>query len=437
MTANPAGLVIAAARSGSGKSTLTMGLLRALTKRAMKVQPFKCGPDYIDPAFHQAASGRTSINLDAWGMRPGLIERIVSDAGADADLCLVEGVMGLFDGARAPGHFGRGSTADLAALLGWPVLLVLDVAAQAETAAAIALGLHRYREDVRIAGVILNNVGGPSHVESVSQAVEAVGIPVLGAVPRTPRAALGERHLGLVQAAETADLDDRIEAIAEVVARGVDLDRLASLARPMRLAQPAQLPVSRLPPPGQRTAVAQDAAFSFTYPHILDGWRNAGAEIVSFSPLADEAPRVDSDAIWLPGGYPELHAAQLAQAANFKAGMHAAVERGARVHGECGGYMVLGTGLEDAEGRRHAMLGLLGLDTTFAARRLHLGYRRARVLAQPHLQLLGHEFHYCSVTANPDAPYAEIFDATGTPTDDQGARRGNITGTFFHVIDMA
>lgn len=437
MKPRPAGLVIAAARSGSGKSTLTMGLLRALTKRGLQVQPFKCGPDYIDPAFHTAAAGRTSLNLDAWAMRTGLIETLVAHAGADADVCLVEGVMGLFDGAKAPGQHGRGSTADIAMLLGWPVVVILDVAAQAETAAAVALGLHRYREGVEVAGVILNSVGGPSHVATVTAAVEAVGIPVLGAVPRLPAATLGERHLGLVQAMETSDLDARIDAVATAVASGVDLDRLLALARPTQLAPEDARPLHRLSPPGQRIALAQDAAFSFIYPHVVDGWRRAGAQIFPFSPLADEAPRSDCDAVWLPGGYPELHAAQLANAATFRAAMHERASNGAAVHGECGGYMVLGAGLEDANGQRHAMLGLLGLETSYAARRLHLGYRRARVLAEPGLHLHGHEFHYCRTLANPDAPYADITDAAGAPAGDQGARRGDVTGTFFHVIDRA
>lgn len=438
----PPGLVIAAARSGSGKSTLTMGLLRALTQRGVKVQPFKCGPDYIDPAFHTAACGRTSYNLDAWAMRTGLIETLIGAAGADADICLVEGVMGLFDGAKGTGQHGSGSTADLAVLIGWPVVLILDVAAQSETAAAVALGLSRYRTGLQIAGVVLNCVGGPSHANSVTAAIEALGIPVLGAVPRTPDAALKHRHLGLVQAEEIGELDTRIAAMAAVVARCIDLDRLVQLARPTHVDPQPVTALNCLPPPGQRIALARDVAFSFTYPHLVDGWRLVGAEIATFSPLADEAPPADCDAVWLPGGYPELHAGKLANAGNFRARMMDCAQRGVPMHGECGGYMVLGTGLEDANGQRHSMLGLLGLESSFKTRRLHLGYRRARLLSadgmrETNAELLGHEFHYCSVLANPDMPFAAITDATGAPASDGGARRGAVTGTFFHLIDRA
>ncbi len=436
MTSAPSGLVIAAAASGSGKSTLTAGILRALSAKGVKVQPFKCGPDYIDPGFHAAASGKRSFNLDAWAMRPDLINELVRQTDSNADICIVEGVMGLFDGARAPGNTGRGSTADLATLLGWPIILVLDVSAQAETAAAIALGLHTYRAGTRLAGVILNCVGSPGHAAMVSQPIEALGIPVLGAVHRSPDVGFGERHLGLVQAAEMPDIDARIDGIARTVKAGIDLNRLIALARPVQMAQPTAA-LRRLPPPGQRIALAQDAAFSFIYPHVVDGWRKAGAEITTFSPLADEGPDANSDAVWLPGGYPELHAGVIAHASNFHRRMRDCASRGVAIHGECGGYMVLGAGIE-AGGQRHAMLGLLGLESSFDTRRLHLGYRRVRPLsANPGADLLGHEFHYCTVISNPDQPFATVTDATGAPTGDLGARRGQVTGTFFHVIDVA
>ena len=431
MIGAPAGLIVAAPRSGSGKSTLTVGILSALSRRGHTVQPFKCGPDYIDPSFHTAACGRVSFNLDAWAMRPELIDSLVQDATVGCDIAIVEGVMGLFDGAKVPGRTGRGSTADLALRLGWPVLLILDVAAQAETAAAVTLGLHTYREGISIAGVILNNVGSAGHAAMVTEAICALGIPVLGAVPRLAEAQWGERHLGLIQAQETADLAARIDAITRAVASGVDLDALIHLAQQARL-DPSMPSPQCISPPGQRIALAQDVAFSFIYPHVVAGWRKAGAEIVPFSPLRDEAPDSDCDAVWLPGGYPELHAGALAAARGFHQGMGACVDRGVAVHGECGGYMVLGAGLEDAEGRRHAMVGLLGLETSFKSRLLHLGNRQARLTSET---LLGHEFHYSSVLANPDAPYAEITDATGQRTDDQGSRRGNVTGTFFHFID--
>ena len=440
-TDTPRGLIIAAPRTAAGKTTVTLGLLRALSRRGVAVQPFKCGPDYIDPAFHTAAAGRASVNLDTWAMRPQLIGQLVQAHAAGADLCIVEGVMGLFDGVAEAGQGGNGSTADLAALTGWPVILVLDVAAQAETAAAVALGCKIYRRDIALAGVILNRVAGPRHESLVAQAIARLDIPVLGAIHRRPDIALPERHLGLVQAEETVSLDSRLDKIAAAVAEAVDIDRAVAVAQPLNLALGNADPALPLEPPGQRIGLAQDRAFSFMYPHIIDGWRQAGAEIVPFSPLADEAPHVACDAIWLPGGYPELHADALAGAKVFQTGVRAAAARGAAIHGECGGYMVLGTGFEDADGVRHAMLGLLGVETTFAKRQLHLGYRRARfapgVLGGASREVFGHEFHYATLLANPDPPLADITDAAGAPVAGSGSRRGSVSGAFFHMIDRA
>ncbi|HEX9881442.1 MAG TPA: cobyrinate a,c-diamide synthase [Hyphomicrobium sp.] len=445
--ATPRGVIIAAPRSGAGKTTITLGLLRALHRQGIAVQPFKCGPDYIDPAFHAVAAGLPSINLDTWAMRPQLIKSLVATHAADAELCIVEGVMGLFDGAGQMGQCGKGSTADLAALTGWPVILVLDIAAQAETAAAVALGCMTYRRDITIAGVILNSVAGARHESIVAAAIGTLGVPVLGSLRRGADLTLPERHLGLVQADETSDLDNRLDGIAVAIAAAVQIDRVMAVAGPLRVPSgdlPSDGEAAPEPPvpPGQRIALAQDRAFSFVYPHILAGWLQAGAEIVAFSPLADEAPSVDCDAIWLPGGYPELHADVLANAERFKAGLRAAAARGIPIHGECGGYMVLGAVLEAADGKRHEMLGLLGLETSFAKRHLHLGYRRARYLDGPDGagsnlggEAYGHEFHYATIVANPDRPLADIRDATGSPVADGGARRGSVTGTFFHLID--
>jgi cobyrinic acid a,c-diamide synthase len=419
--------------------------LRALKRWCVTVQPFKCGPDYIDPAFHAAAAGRQCINLDTWAMRGELIENLIGGLAADADLCLAEGVMGLFDGAPERGQSGTGSTADLAALTGWPVVLVLDVCAQAETAAAVALGCRTYRNDVAIAGIILNLVASVRHETPVARSVERLGLPVFGALRRTVDIALPERYLGLVQAKETAVLDARLDRIAETVGAAVCLDRLVGAAGPLTMASDGSDSPSAahpLPPPGQRIALAQDQAFSFIYPHLLAGWRQLGAEILPFSPLANEVPDTACDAIWLPGGYPELHGATLANATRFRAGVRSAAARGIPIHGECGGYMVLGAGIQTDDGKQHEMLGLLGLETTFAKRHLHLGYRRARIIspsrsATHRQELFGHEFHYATVIANRDQPFAQIEDANGVAIADQGSRRGSVTGTFFHVIDRA
>jgi cobyrinic acid a,c-diamide synthase len=437
----PPGLIIAAPRSGAGKTTVTLGLLRALRRRGFGVQPFKCGPDYIDPAFHEIAAGRPSYNLDSWAMAEELIATLATKVSAGADICIAEGVMGLFDGAAARGQSGSGATADLASLLGWPVVLVLDVTGQTETAAAVALGCARYRDDVDIAGVILNRVASDRHFSMVAPAFERIKMQVFGAIVREDRLALPERHLGLVQALEIAAVDERLDVLADVIDAAVDLDAVRQSARPAKIAirdEPSDR--TQLRPPGQRIALAQDRAFSFIYPHLIRQWRLAGAEIIPFSPLADEAPDAAADAVWLPGGYPELHAGVLASAHGFRTGLRKLARRSVPIHGECGGYMVLGRGLEDADGNRHEMTGLLGLETSFANRRLHLGYRRARLRAACSLgaegtEVLGHEFHYAHTISASGDPLVDCKDAVGAEVPEQGVRQGSITGTFFHVID--
>ena len=432
------GLIVAAPRSGAGKTTIALGLMRALTRQGVAVQPFKCGPDYIDPAFHAVAAGRPSFNLDGWAMAPATLAGLA--ASPAAEIAVVEGVMGLFDGAAGEGQSSRGATADLAALLGWPVVLVLDVTGQAETAAAIALGCARYRDDVGVAGVILNRVASPRHLSFIAPALDKAGIRLLGALPNHAGLALPERHLGLVQASETAGLSHRLDAFAEALEATVDLAVLRSLATD---AKHGVLPRRAGPkPPGQRIALAQDRAFSFMYPHLLESWRASGAEIVRFSPLADEAPDRDADVVWLPGGYPELHAGTLAAAHRFKRGLQDAAARSVPIHGECGGYMVLGEGIEDAQGVRHAMTGLLKLQTSFAKRGLHLGYRRAKLRADGVLgrtggEVFGHEFHYATVRSTGDENLIDCVDAAGAAVEEQGARRGTVSGTFFHLIDVA
>ena len=430
-----AGLVISAPASGVGKTTLTLALARAWRHRGLNVQCFKSGPDYIDPAFHAAATGRASVNLDSWAMDRGTIQHLVS-RGADADIVLAEGSMGLFDGVATRGVCGTGATADIAGMLGWPVLLVIDPSGQAQTAAAIAAGLRDYRAGVRLSGVVLNRVASPRHEDLVRRALDDAGIAVFGALPRHAEISLPKRHLGLVQAEEQAEIGKLIDEAARFVAAHVDLDAvLRSAAGWSPQPQASGLNVA---PPGQRIALARDAAFSFVYPHMLEAWRAAGAEILPFSPLADETPDASADVCWLPGGYPELHAGRIASNASFRRGLRAFAETRS-VHGECGGYMVLGTALTDADGIRHEMTGLLGLETSFAKRRMHLGYRLA-ALAVPmpgyrsDARLRGHEFHYSTILAQPDTPLAVVHDATGAVIAETGSRRGQVSGTFFHLI---
>ncbi len=434
------GLILAAPSSGSGKTVLTLGLMRALARAGRRVAPAKTGPDYIDPAFHAAACGRPSINLDPWAMRAATLARLAAGLSSDADLALVEGVMGLFDGAAD----GRGSTADLAAATGWPVVVILDVAGQGASAAAVLQGLARHRADVRVAGALLNRVGSDRHRDLIADALAAhcPEIPLLGAVPRDRRLALPARHLGLVQAGEHGDLDQFLETAADIVGAAVDPDALADAAAPFTggTGEPDE---PALPPPGQRIALARDQAFAFSYPHLLDGWRATGAEILPFSPLAGEGPDGAADAIYLPGGYPELHGPAIAGNAAFLQGIKDAADRGAAIHGECGGYMVLGRQIVDAAGRAHPMAGLLPLVTSFAERRLHLGYRRAEWLADCALGprggcLTGHEFHYATTVAEgPGQPLCRLTDARGADLGTAGLVAGRVSGSFLHAIDCA
>jgi cobyrinic acid a,c-diamide synthase len=432
-------LVISAPASGTGKTTLTLALARAWRDRGLAVQCFKSGPDYIDPAFHTAATGRPSVNLDSWAMPRETIEKLTA-RGADADLVLAEGSMGLFDGVATAGACGTGASADIAEMMGWPVLLVLDPSGQAQTAAAVAAGLRDFRPNVRVAGVVLNRVASPRHEDLVRRALASIGIPVLGALPRHAPIALPERHLGLVQAEEQARLSDLIAEAARLIAAHIDLDALLKLAECDPAASHATSGI-RINPPGQRIALARDAAFSFVYPHMLEAWRAAGSEIVTFSPLADEAPPETADVCWLPGGYPELHAGTIAANGHFGTGLRTFAET-RPVHGECGGYMVLGSSLVDASGERHEMTGLLGLETSFAKRRMHLGYRQAELKApipgqRTGARLRGHEFHYASILAQPDTALAVVRDANGADVAETGSHRGLVSGTFFHLIAEA
>ncbi|WP_292102544.1 cobyrinate a,c-diamide synthase, partial [Mesorhizobium sp.] len=267
--------------------------------------------------------------------------------------------------------------------------------------------------------------------------IEAIGLPVVGAIMRDPTLNLPERHLGLVQAGEHENLMAHLDRLADMVEKSLDIDAILALASPL---EPTAGDFGEaLQPPSQRIALAEDAAFTFLYPHVASYWRNAGAEIVPFSPLADEAPSQDCDVCWLPGGYPELHAGKLAAAGNFRAGM-ARFAATKPVHGECGGFMVLGEVLEDADGESHKMLGLLGHSTSFARRKMNLGYREARLragcpLGSEGMLIRGHEFHYAQIAATGnDEPLADLADGQGNPLGASGYRRGHVSGTFFHAI---
>jgi cobyrinic acid a,c-diamide synthase len=433
------GLIIAAPRSGSGKTVVTLGLLRALRDAGIRVGAAKAGPDYIDPTYLAAAAGAPCRNLDAWAMRPATIAAQIDVLARDAELTICEGVMGLFDGA---GRTGAGSTADLAALIGWPVVLVVDGEGQGASIAALIEGFVRHRSDIAIAGVILNRVASERHAAILREAI-ARTLPALtcfGMLPRHAEVSLPSRHLGLVPAGERQELDAFLAKAAALIGQHIDRDALLDAVRPSRLQGGT---ASALPPLGQRIAIARDDAFLFAYPATLDAWRAAGAALSFFSPLADQAPSQDCDAIYLPGGYPELFAGRLAGNRRFLSGLREAAKRHATIYGECGGYMVLGQALTDADGIAHEMAGLLPVATSFAARKLHLGYRQITLVADSPLgrkgdAFRGHEFHYASILREGDGrPLFAARDADGESLGAVGLMVGSVMGSFIHLIDRA
>jgi cobyrinic acid a,c-diamide synthase len=433
------GLILAAPASGSGKTLITAGLARHLRSRGLRTATAKAGPDFIDPTFHQAATARTSPNLDAWAMRPSTLAGVVAELEGSADIVLCEGVMGLFDGTGIDGE--AGSTAELARLTGWPIVLIVDAKGQGASVAALLRGFANHDPLVPLAGVIFNRVASPRHAELLENAAvrHLPFFACLGALPFDPALVLPSRHLGLVPAGEVAEANAVIDYCAAQIAATVDIDRVLGLARRSTLSfKPATTPI---PPLGRRTAVAWDRAFCFAYSAVLEGWRRQGSELCFFSPLANEAPAGDADAVYLPGGYPELWADRLASAEQFLAGLRQAAADDKPIFGECGGYMVLGDALVDGDGRNHRMAGLLPLVTSFAERRLLLGCRSVRLLQGGPLgaagaEFRGHEFHYATAVQE-GAARRLLFaaDGAGKEIGAQGLRRGSVSGSFIHLID--
>lgn len=424
----PRGLIVGAPRSGSGKTVVTLGLLAALRQRGVAVAPAKTGPDYIDPAWLSRAAGRPAFNLDPWAMSGQRLKHLA--AGAGGELLLIEGVMGLFDGAAD----GTGSTGDLAEVLDLPVVLVVDADKQSQSVAPLVAGFAHWRVGVRVAGVIFNRVATTRHERMLVDALAATGIACLGAIPRDTELALPARHLGLVLPDEMAAFEGVLARAGRHVADYVDLEKILALAAP--IGEPAA--TVPLAPLGQRIAIARDAAFAFLYPHLLDGWQKAGADLSFFSPLADEAPALDADAVFLPGGYPELHGASLAAALNFKAGLAAARDRAALIYGECGGFMALGEVLINEAGVLYQMAGLLPVVTRIDRPKRILGYRRLAhqsPLPWPR-RLNGHEFHYSSAKQSRLPPLFYATDAAGDDQPPMGAQIGRVLGSYAHVIDV-
>lgn len=418
-------LLIGAASSGSGKTTFTLGLLRALRDRGLQVQPFKCGPDYLDTKHHQAAAGRESINLDTFMASASHVERLYKYYGADADVCMTEGVMGLFDGYEAM----KGSSGEIAELLEIPVVLIINARSTAYSVAPILYGFKHFRPTIRIAGVIFNFVGSESHYLYLQQACRDAGIESLGYLPKRSDIEIPSRHLGLDIDSEFC-FDDFANRIAGQICKTVNIDRLLEICRNdgterhMLLENGADPYITDF-----RISVAYDEAFNFIYPENIRALKAIG-KVSFFSPLHDmQLP--DSDFVYLPGGYPEFHLAELATNENMRQSVRQYCENGGQMLAECGGMMYLGEYIADSDGTHYPMAGYLLQGATMENMRLKLGYRKVILNNR---EYRGHEFHYSRIVpdSKPLSSVAKVYNAKNAETDTPIYRYGNVTASYIH-----
>ena len=431
-------LLIAGTHSGVGKTTVALGLMAAWRRRGLTVQPFKVGPDYLDPTHHAQAAGRASRNLDAWLLKPQQVRGVFEHAGEAADVSIIEGVMGMFDGYGSTND--RGSTAEMAKLLNVPVILVVDASHMARSIAAIVEGYRRFDPAVRLAGVIFNRVS-ERHARLLREAVRRyTSVPVLGYVPSDAAIAIPERHLGLVPALEKTSAQP-LERLAERVAATIDLERLLRIARgaPTLSHVPGPWDRSQRIAPCVRIGLAYDRAFHFYYQENLDLLRAFGAEVVPFSPLRDAALPAELHALYLGGGFPEVFAEELAANHAMRRAVKQAVTRGVPTYAECGGLMYLTRRLVDARGRAHPMVGALPGTVRMTPRLQHFGYttvipRRRTILSGARDHIKGHEFHYSTWThpiAAREAAYTVV--RRGEPDRLEGMVRDNVLASYVHV----
>ena len=406
-------LLVSAPASGQGKTSVTAALARWHARQGRRVRVFKTGPDFLDPMVHERASGAPAYQLDLWMCGEDEVRARLYEAAGEADLILIEGVMGLYD--------GQPSSADLALTLGVPVLTVIDGSAMAQTFGALALGLARYRDGLQVYGVAANRIGSAYHAQLLRESLPAP-LQWLGALPRDPALALPERHLGLVAAGELGDLDARLDALADAWAAHAD----AALPAPVAFAPVARAATTHLPR-GHRIAIARDAAFCFLYPANLDLLRHAGAELRYFSPLAGDA-LPDCDAVWLPGGYPELHLQALSRNEALRDALRAHRDAGKPLLAECGGLLYLLDALADKDGTRAAMAGLLAGSAALQARLSGLGMQSVEL---PEGELRGHTFHYARAEIQAE-PIAQARNPNGGPSREAVYRDRRMTASFVH-----
>ncbi|MEC9014050.1 MAG: cobyrinate a,c-diamide synthase, partial [Chloroflexota bacterium] len=400
-------VVIAGVRSGVGKTTIATGIMGALTRRGHRVQPFKAGPDYIDPSYHKLACGVPSRNLDTWLCDHPTVLELFQRASSGSDVSVVEGVMGVFDGRSSLNE--EGSSAQLAKLLGAPVILIADAAKVARSVAAEVLGFQTFDPDLNIAGVILNGVASERHLEFCKPQIEATtGIPVLGYLPRKEEFIQPERHLGLIPTVEGTVANDWYDNVINQVEATMDVPTILKLANTAKTPPSSPNVYPETPIPARATiAVAQDEAFNFYYQDSLDLLAAWGAELAPFSPLQDETLPSGANGIYLGGGFPELFADQLAGNKPMHYAIRQAVVKGVPVYAECGGLMYLGKSLSDLEGVTHPMLGIIPAESAMSQSRLTLGYREVESCSDSPVlpkgeRVKGHEFHWSTLAREPD-----------------------------------
>ena len=423
------GLILGAASSNAGKTLITTGLLAALSAKGHDIMGAKTGPDYIDPAFHQAACGIHSVNLDPFAMDVAQLKYY--GAHTPARNLLIEGVMGLFDGAVGLNV----STSTLAAQLGLPVILIMNVRGQSQTAGYIAAALKKLQPLIK--GVILNEVGSERHANLIETVLSDEGLRCFGAVPTDDALKVPSRHLGLVQMAELqADpsWSNFINKAGQIIGDSCDLNGIMSAFG----ALPQAADINIAPPPAQKITVIRDEAFGFTYQHQIDNWRRAGADINFISALGNEAIDKDTGFVYLPGGYPELHLPKLANNQLFFNSLRALANKQVPIYGECGGYMTLGEAIIDKDGTSYQMAGLLGLVTSYQKRQRHLGYRRLTTAANAPAYLpqiaYGHEFHFTTTITETGDHLFEAQDAASNPLGKTGLINGSVCGSYCHII---
>ncbi len=432
-------IIIAGTGSGAGKTTITIGLMAAFRKKGLVVQGFKCGPDYIDPAYHTAITGRPSRNLDSWMLTEDVVRGVLTRASADADISVIEGVMGLYDG-KSPVE-DSGSTAEISLLTQTPVVLVVNVHSMARSAAAVVKGFQALNPNVSIIGVIANHAGSEGHGELIRQAVEKeCGIPLLGTLVRTPEVRIPERHLGLLPAVERGELEPLFEQLGEMVAQRIDIDRLLALAEAPPIPSNSTFrlfPTAKKLRTTVRIAIAKDAAFNFYYPENLEMLVEAGAECVFFSPLAGESVPDGVDGLYIGGGFPEEFAAELAAAEGSRTSVRRVIESGMPTFAECGGFMYLTNEIITTDGESYPMVGIIPGRTRMQTKRAALGYREAYGLAGNFLlqegeTARGHEFHYSTFETDEELPRAyEVQSRFGKKQE--GVLRENVVAGYTHL----